>query len=154
MADSAKPYTTWDIDCVLFDGENNDVTKVKAVHQLHIGNGQFIVRLTCDRDGREVSYEDRGTLDLSARIAGKTGYGGELSGEVLKDNFGNLLQGRGGDVEFIMGAIAVADDHNRCFRRLDVRKGPRFTARRSSPGRTTPRPTTASWQGRTRCQTS
>jgi hypothetical protein len=51
----------------------------------------------------------------------RTGFGGKLTGQLLKDNFGVLLEGAGGDADFIFGAVVIIPDHNRYFRRFEVR---------------------------------
>ena len=135
MPDSAKPYTTWETDCTLFDSDNKPITRFKALQHLYIGKDEFIVRLGRDLDGQEACYEDRGALDETGRITGKTGYGGELSGQIFTEGFGNELQGTGGDVDFTLGAIVVSETQNRCFRILDARKATRIFGTPVEPGR-------------------
>ena len=135
MPDSAKPYTTWETDCTLFDGDNKPIARFKALQHLYIGKDEFIVRLVRDLDGQEACYEDRGALDETGRITGKTGYGGELSGQVFTEGFGNVLQGAGGNVDFTLGAVVVSDTHNRCFRVLDARKATKIFGTPVEPGR-------------------
>ncbi|MBC7801081.1 MAG: hypothetical protein H7Z10_10700, partial [Gemmatimonadaceae bacterium] len=47
---------------------------------LWVGPDTFVVRLTRDRDGTPVRYEDRGAVDGQGHIAGPSGYGGTIDG--------------------------------------------------------------------------
>ncbi len=73
-------------------------------------------------------------MDASGTITGTTGFGGKLNGRLLKDNFGVLLQGIGGDVDFILGAVVVTPTHNRCFRRFEVHRPAVIFGTKVNPG--------------------
>lgn len=118
--DEGKAYTAWKLSFPLLDDKNQVIEHIEGVQDLYVGPEEFIVRVSRQMDGSTARYEDRGKMDASGTITGTTGFGGKLSGRLLKDNFGVLLQGNGGDVDFILGAVVVTPTHNRCFRRFEV----------------------------------
>ncbi len=129
-----KAYTAWKLSFPLLDDKNQVIEHIEGVQDLYVGPDEFIVRVTREMDGSTARYEDRGTMDASGAIIGKTGFGGKLNGKLLKDSFGVLLQGVGGDVDFILGAVVVTPTHNRCFRRFEVRTPTVIFGTKVNPG--------------------
>jgi hypothetical protein len=130
-----KAYTTWKLSFPLLDHKNQVIEIIEGVQELYVGPDEFIVRVTREMDGAAVRYEDRGSVDAGGAIAGTTGFGGKLGGQMLKDNFGVLLEGTGGAADFILGAVVITPDHNRCFRRFEVRAPTTLFGRKVEPGR-------------------
>jgi hypothetical protein len=131
----SKSYTTWKLSFPLLDDKNRIIEIIEGVQELYVGPDEFIVRVTRAVDSATVRYEDRGTINAGGAIAGKSGFGGKLTGQLLKDNFGVLLEGAGGDADFILGAVVITPDHNRCFRQFEVRASTTLFGRRVEPGR-------------------
>ena len=118
----SQPYTRWEIDARLFDERMQEIDRFTCRQDLLIGPEEFVVRLTrLDAAGRDGRYEDRGSLYDSTVIQGVTGFGGRLDGRLLK-NGGVFLEGKGGDVDFILVATPTGPDHFRCFRRFEVKQ--------------------------------
>lgn len=116
----SKAYTTWKLSFPLLDAQNQLIEIIEGIQELYVGPKEFIVRVTRQMNGLTYKYEDRGSVDSGGGVVGRTGFGGELKGQLLKDNFGVLLEGHGGDADFILGAVVVSADHNRCFRQFKV----------------------------------
>lgn len=119
-AQSSEAYTTWKLAFPLLSMNNQVIEIIEGVQELYVGTDEFIVRVTRQVAGGTYRYEDRGSIGSGGAIVGRTGFGGELKGQMLKDNFGVLLEGSGGDVDFILGAVTITPDHNRCFRKFQV----------------------------------
>lgn len=79
------------------------------------------MRITRDKGGSKTQHEDRGKVGSHGEISGLTGFGGQLAGQLLKNN-GVFLHGTGGESDFLMVATQTAPDHYRCFRRFEVKQ--------------------------------
>jgi hypothetical protein len=75
---------------------------------------QFVVRLTRLGNGAGGQYEDRGAVTNGSSINGRSGFGGELSGRLMKNN-GVFLEGKGGSADFVMIATQTGPDHTVAF---------------------------------------
>ena len=116
-----KAYGRYDLQVKLWDGGMNEIDSFPIRQDLWVGPDTFVVRLTRDRDGTPVRYEDRGAVDGHGHIAGPSGYGGTIDGQLMK-NGSVFLHATGGEADFVMLATQTGPDRYRCFRRLDVKE--------------------------------
>lgn len=114
-------YSRWEIDVRMFDASMAEIDAFTTRQDLWIGEGQFVVRLTRDHDGETSRFEDRGAVDAHGLIKGTSGFGGALTGTLLPNN-GVFLEGKGGDVDFVLVATQTGKDHYRCFRRFEAHR--------------------------------
>ena len=114
-------YSRWEIDVRMFGAAMDEIDAFTTRQDLWIGEGQFVVRLTRDRDGETSRFEDRGAVDAYGLIQGASGFGGGLFGALLPNN-SVFLEGRGGDADFVLVATQTGKDHYRCFRRFEVHR--------------------------------
>lgn len=128
-----KAYRSWNIHARLFDGENREINTFDAVQEIYVVSGEFIIRVHRDMDGAKVQYEDRGSVNANGLIEGRTGFGGQLTGQLLKNNE-VFFQGRGGEADFIVGALPVTDEINRCMRRHEVHSATTIFGIKVEPG--------------------
>lgn len=113
-------YSLWEIDVRLFDSSMREIDAWTCRQDLWITDKQFAVRLTRP-DSASPPYEDRGEVSGGATINGTSGFGGKLTGVLLKNN-GTFLDGRGGSADTLMVATQTGEDHYRCFRKFEVRE--------------------------------
>lgn len=78
-------------------------------------------RLTRLGSGADAQYEDRGVVAGGASINGRSGFGGELNGRMMKNN-AVFFEGKGGSVDYVLVATQTAPDHYRCFRQFHVKQ--------------------------------
>lgn len=128
-----KAYGVYDLQVKLWDGEMGEVDSFSIRQDLWVGPDTFVIRLTREVDGRQVRYEDRGAVDGRGHIAGPSGYGGRLDGQLMR-NGSVFLHGTGGQADFLMVATQTAPDRYRCFRRLEVREPTRVFGTEVGPG--------------------
>ena len=125
MADQ-KPYGRYRIEVKLYDERMNAVDAFDLRQDLLADESVFAVRLTRETlFGKKAQYEDRGSVNETKAVTGTSGFGGQLSGQLLP-NGSLFLRGDGGDASFVLVATKTADDHYRCFRRIEVRKATTF----------------------------
>lgn len=105
----------------MFDSSNTLIEILEMAQELYVGTDQFIVRVHTADEKRIVQYEDRGTVEPHGAIAGQTGFGGRLAGQLFA-NGGVFTQGSGGIADSFLGALPVTSEHNRCFRRFEIRE--------------------------------
>jgi hypothetical protein len=81
-----KPYGRYELAVKLFDGEMNAIDSFPVRQDLWASDDAFVVRITRDKGGSKTQYEDRGKVGSHGEISGLTGFGGQLAGQLLKNN--------------------------------------------------------------------
>lgn len=112
-------YTCWEIDLRMFNATMEEIDTFTCRQDLWVNADQFAVRLTRKGDSEHSPYEDRGAVTNGSTIVGRSGFGGILNGQMLKNN-GVFLDGKGGSADTMLVATQTGPDHFRCFRRFDV----------------------------------
>jgi hypothetical protein len=87
----------------MFDADVKQIDAFTCRQDLWTSTHQFVVRLRRLGHGAGPDYEDRGALTNGASINGRSGFGGELRGHVMKNN-AVFLEGTGGSADYVMVA--------------------------------------------------
>jgi len=134
-------YQKWHVMTKLYDEDMNLIDEFPDTQETVIVPPNIHVRRTRTLpDGEQVVYEDKGTLNQRFQISGKTGYGGELHGQVFQDGW-VYTWGTGGNADFQMINTRLHDRHDGaeagcCLRIVDVKKPVQLlTAEPVDPGR-------------------
>jgi len=134
-------YQKWRVTDKLYDENMNLIDEFEDTQETVIIPPNITVRRTRTLpDGEQVVYEDKGTVNQSFQISGKTGYGGDWHGQLFMDGW-VYTYGTGGKAEFQMVNTRL---HNRndgneagcCLRIVDVKEPVQvLTAEPLEPGR-------------------
>jgi len=131
------PYRIYDIDVTVYDASGTQVAEWRDVQELWLEPPVICVRRTRELPGgKEIVYEDRGTLGPDFRISGEDGFGGSWSGRPFPQDGIVFTEGKGSKASFTMTNWTESPGEEHCLRVLDVHEPVAFLSEEPfAPGR-------------------